>query len=94
MYRALRTARARLGTERDRSGRSQVGLLWSRSCAIEKRTAYQRDAYSVASQMRDADLDGSLSEFFLPSLEAVELKTAQVEGWILGLTRREAGTWR
>jgi hypothetical protein len=35
--------------------------------------------------MRAADLNGSLGEFFEPSLTLAELKLAQIEGWILGL---------
>lgn len=59
--------------------------LWSRSFAREGRTADQHDAYSAAAWMRWADLDGSLAEFFEPSLTPAERTRAQVEGWILGI---------
>ena len=59
--------------------------LWSGSFEREDRNPDQHDAYSVAAWMRAADLDGSLVEFFKPSLTPAELKVAQIEGWILGL---------
>jgi hypothetical protein len=59
--------------------------LWSRSFERENRNPDQQDAYSVAAWMRAADLNGSLGEFFEPSLTPAELKLAQIEGWILGL---------
>lgn len=59
--------------------------LWSPSFAPEGRNTDQHDAYSVAAWMRRADLDGSLAEFFKPSLTPAEGEVAQIEGWILGL---------
>jgi len=59
--------------------------LWSRGFRREERTPDQHDAYSVAAWMRQADLDGSLREFFEPTLTPVERTRAQVEGWILGI---------
>ena len=59
--------------------------LWSGSFEREDRNPDQHDAYSVAAWMRAADLDGSLAEFFKPTLTPAELKAAQIEGWILGL---------
>jgi hypothetical protein len=71
------------------AGRSVVAevypSLWSRGFSSEDRTADQHDAYSVAAWMRQADLDGSLAEFFEPSLTPAERTRAQVEGWILGI---------
>ncbi len=71
------------------AGRSVVAevypSLWSRGFAREGRTSDQHDAYSVAAWMRQADLDGSLTEFFEPSLTPAERTRAQVEGWILGI---------
>jgi hypothetical protein len=71
------------------TGRSVVAevypRLWSRSFDREGRSLDQHDAYSVAAWMRAGDLDGSLTEFFKPSLTPAELKVAQIEGWILGL---------
>jgi hypothetical protein len=52
--------------------------LWSRGFAREDRTADQHDAYSVAAWMRQADLDGSLAEFFEPALTPPEKTRAQV----------------
>jgi len=59
--------------------------LWSRGFERGDRTADQHDAYSVAAWLRRADLDGSLAEFFEPSLTATERTRAQLEGWILGM---------
>jgi hypothetical protein len=59
--------------------------LWSRSFAREDRNQDQHDAYSVAAWLRQADIDGGLSEFLLPSLIPAERTLAQVEGWILGV---------
>jgi hypothetical protein len=59
--------------------------LWSRNLVIEERTADQHDAYSGAREMGAADVDGSLSEFFLHSLQTDELETAKVERGIRGL---------
>jgi hypothetical protein len=71
------------------AGRSVIAevypSLWSRNFAREERTSDQHDAYSVAAWMRQADLDGSLAEFFEPSLTPAERTRAQVEGWILGI---------
>jgi hypothetical protein len=35
--------------------------------------------------IRRADLDGSLNEYLAPSLTADERRTADIEGWILGV---------
>lgn len=59
--------------------------LWSRSFPRKERTPDQHDAYSVASWLRQADLDGRLAEFFAPDLTPRERKIARVEGWILGV---------
>jgi hypothetical protein len=54
--------------------------------AHEGRTADQHDAYSIAAWLARADRDGSLAAFFNPDLTPPERTTAQVEGWILGVT--------
>lgn len=59
--------------------------LWSRGYASGNRTSDQHDAWSVANWFRDADLEGSLAEFFKPSLTPDEQAVAQTEGWILGI---------
>jgi hypothetical protein len=59
--------------------------LWSHSFPREGRTADQHDAYSAAAWMRNADLDGSLTGFFKPSLTLAERTVAVIEGWILGI---------
>ena len=70
-------------------GRSVVAevypSLFSREFARQEHTADQHDAYSVATWMRHADVDGSLAEFFKPSLTPAERTVAEVEGWILGI---------
>jgi len=71
------------------SGRSVVveiyPSLWSRAFAREDRNPDQHDAFSVAAWMRRSDLDGTLAEFFAPSLSPVDRLTAETEGWILGI---------
>lgn len=71
------------------AGRSAVvevyPSLWRHSFAREDRSADQHDAYSAAAWMRNADLDGSLGEFFHPSLTPAERTVADFEGWILGV---------
>src|SRR4029077_18863145 len=59
--------------------------LWNRGFSREGRDAHQHDAYSISAWMRHADNLGSLSGFFDPNLEEDERKTAEIEGWILGV---------
>jgi len=59
--------------------------LWSKRFAREARTSDQHDAYSVAAWTRQADIDGSLTGFFEPTLTPAERTRAQIEGWILGV---------
>lgn len=70
-------------------GRSVVAevypALWNRSFARDGRNNDQHDAYSAAEWMRRADLDGTLSSFFAPSLSPDERTVAEIEGWILGI---------
>ena len=71
------------------AGRSVVAevypVLWSRGFSREDRTADQHDAFSAAAWLRRADLDGTLADFFKPSLEPNKLPIAKIEGWILGV---------
>lgn len=41
--------------------------------------------YATAEWLRRADCAGSLQEFLRPELEPHECKTAEIEGWILGV---------
>lgn len=59
--------------------------LWSKSIPKGNRTADQHDAYSVATWLRQADLEGRLTTYINPSLSPAERTLAQVEGWILGV---------
>ena len=59
--------------------------MWNRRFPREGRDAHQQDAYSTAAWMRQADSDGSLTGFFLPHLGQVDRRTAEIEGWILGV---------
>ena len=71
------------------AGRSVVAevypSLWSWAFPRENRNGDQHDAFSVATWMRHSDLDGNLAEFFAPSLSTAERRTAETEGWILGI---------
>jgi hypothetical protein len=59
--------------------------LWSRTFPNAGRTPDQQDAYATAEWLRLADSDGSLEKFLCPELEPPERKTADIEGWILGV---------
>lgn len=71
------------------AGRSVVTevypALWSKSFQREGRDSHQHDAYSIAAWMRLADKDGSLPDLTNPPLEREERRTAEIEGWILGV---------
>jgi len=59
--------------------------LWNRNFPREDRDDHQRDAYAIARWMRDHDRNGSLERFFQPELESGDKRTADIEGWILGV---------
>jgi hypothetical protein len=59
--------------------------LWSYSFPRDCRNSDQQDAYAAAEWLRRSDLDGSLERFLNPNLDARERKTAEIEGWILGI---------
>jgi hypothetical protein len=71
------------------AGRSVVAevypALWSKAFPKEARDGHQHDAYSIAAWMRQVDIDGSLLRFTNPQLQEDERKTAEIEGWILGV---------
>jgi hypothetical protein len=71
------------------AGRSVVAevypSLWNKGFPRQGRDAHQHDAYSIAAWMRRADADGSLLGYFSPHLEPSERRTAEIEGWILGV---------
>jgi len=70
--------------------RSVIGevypALWSRSFPSAGRTTDQQDAFAIAKWMQQADTDSSLEKFLHPELESNMLKTAEIEGWILGVS--------
>jgi hypothetical protein len=59
--------------------------LWSRTFPSAGRTSHQQDAFAIAKWLQRADCDGSLEKFFSPEIELHERKTAEIEGWILGV---------
>ena len=59
--------------------------LWSRTFPTGGRTPDQQDAFATAEWLRRADCDGGLEKFFCPELQPQERKTAEIEGWILGV---------
>jgi hypothetical protein len=73
-----------------RAGRSAIAevypALWSRGFANEGRTGDQHDGFSIAAWLLRADRGGSLKGFFNPTLTPSERSTAEVEGWILGIS--------
>jgi hypothetical protein len=71
------------------AGRSAVAevypALWSRTFPQQDRDGHQHDAYSIATWMRRADMNGSLTFFLNVELEDGDRKVAEIEGWILGV---------
>ena len=59
--------------------------IWSRGFPREGRSSDQHDAYAIAAWLQQADGNASLTRFFDPELEQAERKTADIEGWILGV---------
>jgi hypothetical protein len=70
-------------------GRSVVAevypRLWNKDFAREDRTPDQHDAYSIAAWLSLADRNDSLAAFLNPALTPDERRTAEIEGWILGV---------
>jgi hypothetical protein len=71
------------------AGRSAVAevypALWSKRLPRDARDQHQHDAYSIATWLRDADMNGFLSGFTDLQLEDEMRKIAEIEGWILGV---------
>ncbi|MFM8365148.1 MAG: hypothetical protein ACKOAS_08355 [Verrucomicrobiota bacterium] len=71
------------------AGRSMVAeiypSLWMRRFERADRDPDQQAAYATAASLQQADLNGSLAFFLNPPLTEAERKTANVEGWILGV---------
>jgi hypothetical protein len=59
--------------------------LWNRTFLSEGRTPHQQDAFAIAKWLQRADCAGNLERFFSPEIEPQERKTAEIEGWILGV---------
>jgi hypothetical protein len=60
-------------------------ILRRRAMAVRAVRRDQQNAYATAEWLRRADCDGSLEKFLCPELEPHERKTAEIEGWILGV---------
>jgi len=63
--------------------------LWSHVFARADRNDHQHDAYSVAAWLSRADRSGALAAALRPSLAPSERATAEIEGWILGVSAAE-----
>ena len=59
--------------------------LWNQGLAQAGCDSHQRDAHSIMAWMRQAECNGSLAAYLNPRLEETERKTAEIEGWILGV---------
>lgn len=59
--------------------------VWSHSFPRDGRNSDQQDAYAATEWLRRNDLQGSLEQFFSPSLTEHEREMAEIEGWILGI---------
>jgi hypothetical protein len=62
--------------------------LWSRSLPMGGRTPDQQDAFAVVKWLQEADRNVSLGKYFRPRLELEERRTAEIEGWILGVQQQ------
>ncbi len=71
------------------SGRSMIAevypSLWRDRYPRREPSDDQHDAAVVARWLQDVDRNGSLEDFFHPSLKGDEQVRASVEGWILGV---------
>ena len=59
--------------------------LWMKRFPRDDRDGDSHAAYAAAAWLRRADLNGSLTTFLNPPLEADEREVAEIEGWILGV---------
>jgi len=59
--------------------------LWMRRFDREGRDPDRHAAFATAAWLRRADLDGTLSRFLSPAIDARERSLASMEGWILGV---------
>lgn len=60
--------------------------IWRHEFEKEHRSDDQHDAYCVAAWMSRVDGDGTLQRHLAPKLAEAARATAQVEGWILGVS--------
>nr|WP_204354512.1 hypothetical protein [Paracoccus saliphilus] len=60
--------------------------LYSTAYAIDDRTPDQHDAFATASWLRDADMDGRLTDALAPKLGEPTARLVRHEGWIVGVT--------
>lgn len=59
--------------------------LWMKRFHRQDRNSDQHAAYSVAVWLRRAELNGSVAQFFHPTLNQQERRIAEIEGWIFGV---------
>ena len=59
--------------------------IWSRTLPSTGRTPDQQDAFATAEWLQRADTNDNLNRFLCPELQPGERKTAEIEGWILGV---------
>jgi hypothetical protein len=60
--------------------------MWSHGFSRDGRDRNQHDAFSIAAWLSRADHDGRLAALLTPELSLADCLTAQVEGWILGVS--------
>ncbi len=73
-----------------RNGRSVIAEVFPpmlrRRYPTEGRTVDQQDTYAFARWLREMDQGVALDRYFDPPLNEDEQRTADLEGWILGVT--------
>lgn len=68
--------------------------VWNREPAPDGWTGDQYDAFVITEWLRRADADGRLEHALQPALSDAERRTADVEGWILGVMQPSTPTVR
>ncbi len=71
------------------AGRSVIAEVyparWNRRWERTDQTQDQHDARCIATELRNADMTGTLTDWFCPALLPNEREAAESEGWMLGV---------
>ena len=59
--------------------------MFNKLLPLQGHTRDQHDAFMITEFLRWADVSGRLAQFFAPQLSPEDRRTAEIEGWILGV---------